>query len=88
MEAQLPFDAQTMSVAEELNLDATLFAMNGGEDYELLFTISPTDRKKIDKIEGICIIGEIVEKSEGKKLIGRGHGSTNIEAQGWNAYKE
>lgn len=88
MEAKLPIDAQTMNVAEELNLDATLFAMNGGEDYELLFTISPNDRGKIDGIEGVTIIGEIVDKKEGEKLIGRGHGETSIQAQGWNAYQE
>ncbi len=87
-ENKLPVDAQTMNVAEELNLDPTLFAMNGGEDYELLFTISKDDLMAIAEIEGISIVGEILPKAEGVKLYGRAGGSTQIQAQGWNAYTQ
>ena len=75
-----------MNVAEEFNLDPTLFAMNGGEDYELLFTISKDNVEKIKTIEGISIIGEITEEKHGVRLYGRAGGSTTITAQGWNAY--
>jgi thiamine-monophosphate kinase len=83
-EDKIPIDVQTMNVAEEFNLDPTLFAMNGGEDYELLFTISKNDVEKVKIIEGITIIGEIVEESDGVRLYGRSGGSTTITAQGWN----
>ncbi len=87
-EEKIPVDVQTMMVAEELNMDTTLLAMNGGEDYELLFTIDPNDEDKINEIEGVSIIGEILEDKEEMKLYGRGEGFTTIQAQGWNAYKK
>jgi thiamine-monophosphate kinase len=86
-EGKIPVDAQTINVAEELNLDPTLFSMNGGEDYELLFTIDKNDLEKLVEISGISIIGEILNEDEGIMLQGRSGGQTNIEAQGWNAYK-
>ncbi len=86
-EGQLPIDAQTELVAEELNMDVTLFAMNGGEDYELLFTVNPNDINKLNAVEGICIIGEMLPADQGVKLYGKGEGSTTITAQGWNAYE-
>lgn len=87
-EEKIPVDVQTMMVAEELDMDATLFAMNGGEDYELLFTIDPADESKLKDVEGVTIIGEIVNEEDGLKLMGRGEGFTSITAQGWNAYNE
>lgn len=87
-ESKIPIDVQTMMVAEELDMDPTLLAMNGGEDYELLFTIKPEDGSKIMEIESVSIIGEIVHKDEELRLFGRGEGSTIIKAQGWNAYKK
>lgn len=87
-EDKIPVDVQTMMVAEELNLDTTLLAMNGGEDYELLFTIAASDENKINEIEGVSVIGEILEDKKELKLYGRGEGSTTIQAQGWNAYKK
>ena len=84
-EEQIPVDSQTIAVAQELSMDPTLFAMNGGEDYELLFTIAPADLKKLNQIKGISIIGEILPADQGVKLFGHG-GSTTIQAQGWNAY--
>lgn len=87
-EDKIPVDVQSVMVAEELNLDSTILAMNGGEDYELLFTIDPADIDKLNSIEGLAIIGEIVDEKEGLKLFGRGEGFTTISAQGWNAYEE
>lgn len=87
-EGKIPIDTQTINVAEELNLDPTLFSMNGGEDYELLFTISKEDLMKVVEISGISVIGAIMEKEEGIRLHGRTKGSTKIEAQGWNSYDE
>ncbi len=85
-EDKIPVDVQTINVAEEFSLDPTLFAMNGGEDYELLFTVSKDDAEKVKAIEGISIIGEIMEENHGVRLYGRAGGSTTITAQGWNAY--
>ncbi len=87
-EAKIPVDTQTINVAEELNLDPTIFAMNGGEDYELLFTVLENDLEKIAEIPGITVIGEIMDKQHGIKLYGRSGGSTTIKAQGWDAYEK
>ncbi|MFA6401369.1 MAG: thiamine-phosphate kinase [Salinivirgaceae bacterium] len=87
-EGSLPIDVQTINVAGELNLDPTLLAMNGGEDYELLFTVNPKDAEKLQGITGISVIGEILPKKEEVRLFGKGEGSTLIKAQGWNAYPE
>jgi len=85
-EGEIPIDAQTIEVAHELLMDPTLFAMNGGEDYELLFTVDPDDVKKLNQIKGISMIGEILPQSKEVRLYGRAGGSTTIQAQGWNAY--
>jgi len=87
-EDKIPLDVQTIMVAEELNIEPIIMALNGGEDYELLFTIKKEDESKIMQIEGVSIIGEIVNQAEGLKLHGRGEGEITIQAQGWNAYKE
>lgn len=82
-EDKLPIDKETAFVAQELNMDTSLFAMNGGEDFELLFTITPEDFKKIEKIKEVSIIGKILPQNKGMKLLGRGEGSVNIKSQGW-----
>jgi len=69
-------------------MDPTLLAMNGGEDYELLFTVNPNDAERLYEVEGISVIGEILPKEQEVRLFGRGEGSTMIQAQGWNAYPE
>lgn len=86
MDADLPIDAQTISVAEELNMEPTLIALSGGEDYELLFTIHPDDLSKLGEVQGVTLIGEMVSEEEGVRLFGKNGGSTTIQAQGWNAY--
>jgi thiamine-monophosphate kinase len=88
MEGTLPIDVQTLNVAEELNMDPTLLALNGGEDYELLFTVNPIDAEKLVGIIGISIIGEILPAKDEIRLYGKGEGSTLIKAQGWDAYPE
>lgn len=82
-EDKLPIDKETAFVAQELHMDTSLLAMNGGEDFELLFTITPEDLKKIEKIKEVSIIGKILPQNKGMKLLGRGEGSVNIKSQGW-----
>lgn len=86
-ENKIPLDPQVIATCEEFNLVGTTVAMNGGEDYELLFTI---DQKDFDKIKGnpnLTVIGYIHEKAEGSTLITRSEQRIPIEAQGWNALK-
>jgi thiamine-monophosphate kinase len=85
-EVKIPIDVQTINVAEEFDIDPTIFAMNGGEDYELLFTVSPKDMDKIVNIPSITVIGKIVEAKDGVRLFAKTKGSTEINAQGWSAY--
>lgn len=87
-EDKIPVDVQTIMVAEELNMEPIIMALNGGEDYELLFTIDKKDQAVVAGIEGVSIIGEIVDKASGLKLQGRGEGEITIQAQGWNAYNK
>lgn len=87
-EGKIPVDTQTVNVAEEFDLDPTIFAMNGGEDYELLFTVLNDDLERVAAIPGITVIGEILESKDGIKLHARTSGSTDIKAQGWNAYEK
>jgi len=87
-EDKIPVDVQTVQVAEEFKLDPTTCAMNGGEDYELLFTIKQADYEKLKDVEGISIVGHITAESEGINLISRSGTSVPITAQGWNAFTE
>lgn len=85
---KIPIDVQTMNVADEFDIDKSMFALSGGEDYELLFTISAADAAKMQKVEGVSYIGEIVSSEEGCKLIGKSGGSAELTAQGWSAYQQ
>ena len=87
-EEKLPIDVTTAGAANEFGLDPTTAAMNGGEDYELLFTISQSDYEKIKNIKDISIIGHIAEKSEGSNLISTSGHIVEIKAQGWDALKK
>lgn len=82
-EKNLPIAEGTGLVAQELNMETTLFAMNGGEDYELLFTINPKDSQKLENIKDISVIGKILHKDKEMKLLGRGEGFVTIKSQGW-----
>lgn len=83
-EKNLPIDYQTALMAEELNMNVTTCALNGGEDYELLFTVPIGDHEKIQNIEGIKLIGHITKQSLGTKLITRDNQEFDLVAQGWN----
>lgn len=82
-ENKLPIDVITAEVAKEFQIDPTTAAMNGGEDYELLFTIDVNDFEKAKEIKGIHIIGHMTEKAEGEYLISNGGSLYPIEAQGF-----
>lgn len=83
-ENKLPIDVVTADVAAEFQIDPTTAAMNGGEDYELLFTVNVNDFDKVKAIEGIHVIGHMLEKAEGEYLISNGGSVYPIEAQGFN----
>ncbi len=87
-EDKLPIDTNTASMANEFNIDPTICALNGGEDYELLFTVSIADYDKIKEIEGISLIGHICDNHEKKELITRDGTPVELMAQGWNAMKK
>jgi len=84
-EDRIPMDDQTKQMAEELNVNPLVAALNGGEDYELLFTIPVGDYDKIRNHPDITVIGHITEKAEGTNLVTAGSGQEiPLMAQGWN----
>lgn len=87
-EDRIPIDYQTACMAEEFNMNMVTAAMNGGEDYELLFTVPLTDNEKIQKLEGIRMIGYITKPELGAALVTRDGGELPIRAQGWNAFRD
>lgn len=86
-EKNIPIDYQTAVAAEEFNMNLTTCAMNGGEDYELLFTVPIGDYEKVNGMEGIRIIGHITKPELGTYLITRDNQEFEIRAQGWNPLK-
>lgn len=86
-EEKIPIDQETFDMAKEFNLVPSVAALNGGEDYELLFTIKQSDYEKIKKIDEVTIIGYMVDASEGERLITNDNISVELEAQGWDALK-
>ena len=87
-EERIPIDYQTAVMAEELNMNVTTCALNGGEDYELLFTVPLTEHEKVSSIEGIKVIGHITKPELGCGLITRDGQEFELKAQGWNPLKE
>ena len=87
-EERIPIDYQTAVMAEELNMNVTTCALNGGEDYELLFTIPLTEHEKVAAIKGIKVIGHITKAELGLGLITRDGQEFELKAQGWNPLKE
>lgn len=83
-EDRIPIDYQTAVMAEELNMNLVTAAMNGGEDYELLFTVPLHAHEAIRKIPGVHVIGHITKPSLGAALITRDGAEIPIRAQGWN----
>lgn len=83
-EDKLPFNDEMKEFAYKLKIDPTACALSGGEEYELLFTVSQADYEKIKANPGISIIGYMTEPAEGKKLITRAGNKHELVAQGWN----
>lgn len=83
-EKNLPIDYQTALMAEELNMNVTTCALNGGEDYELLFTVPIGDHEKIQDLEGVKLIGHITRPELGQMLVTRDNQEFQLKAQGWN----
>lgn len=85
-EDKLPIDYQAAALAEEMNLNIVTCALNGGEDYELLFTCSLDDYEKLIPIEDVYLIGHITKPEYGINLVGRNGEEISLKAQGWNAF--
>lgn len=86
-EERIPIDYQTAVMSEEMNMNLTTAAMNGGEDYELLFTVPIADHEKIVKIKDVKLIGHITKQDLGCALITRDGSEFELKAQGWNPLK-
>jgi thiamine-monophosphate kinase len=86
-EEKLPIHEQTNEGAAKFGIAATTCALNGGEDYELLFTISPDDFDKVKECELLNIIGHITKPEDGSVLITNGNNRIELSAQGWNHLK-
>jgi len=86
-ETKIPLDPQVISTCEEFNLDSTTIALNGGEDYELLMTISQEDFPKIKGNPNLTVIGYMTEEDRGMHLVTRAEEKIPIIAKGWNALK-
>lgn len=84
-EDRIPIDYQTALMAEELNMNLVTAAMNGGEDYELLFTVPLTDHEKVEKMSGIKVIGYITKPDLGCAMVTRDGQEMQLRAQGWNS---
>ena len=87
-EDRIPIDYQTAIMAEELNMNLVTAALNGGEDYELLFTVPLTDHEKVEKMPGVRVIGYITKPELGCAMITRDDTEIPLRAQGWNPLAE
>ncbi|MCD8269406.1 MAG: thiamine-phosphate kinase [Parabacteroides sp.] len=87
-EDRIPIDYQTAAMAEQFNMNLVTAALNGGEDYELLFTVPLTDHDKVSDMKGVKVIGHITKPELGNYLVGRDGGEVELKAQGWNSLSE
>lgn len=87
-ENKIPLDPQVISACEEFNIDSTTVALNGGEDYELLFTISQDDFSKIKANPNFTVIGFITEPEKGTHLVTRADTKIALKAQGWKNFND
>jgi thiamine-monophosphate kinase len=87
-EDKIPLDPTVISACEEFNIDSTMVALSGGEDYELLFTVAQSDFEKIKGNPNLSIIGHMTDANEGAHLMTRGDTKIPLTAQGWNSFKE
>ena len=86
-EERIPLDYQTAVTAEEFNMNVTTCALNGGEDYELLFTVPLTEHDRVSAIKDVKVIGYITKENLGCSLIARDGQEFTLKAQGWNPLK-
>jgi thiamine-monophosphate kinase len=86
-EDKIPIDYQTAVMAEELNMNVITCALNGGEDYELLFTVPIADHEKVAGMKDVRLVGHIVKEELGAALITRDGVEMELKAQGWNQLK-
>jgi len=86
-ENKIPLSQEVISTSEEFNMNSTTIALSGGEDYELLFTISQSDFNKIKGNPNLTIIGHITPKNDGVHLVTRANQKIELVAQGWNGLK-
>ena len=87
-EDRIPIDYQTAAMAEQFNMNLSTAALNGGEDYELLFTVPLTAHDKVSEIKGVKVIGHITRPELGNYLVGRDGVEVELKAQGWNSLNE
>ncbi|MBZ9728209.1 thiamine-phosphate kinase [Salegentibacter sp. JZCK2] len=87
-EEKIPLDPAVISVCEEFDIDSTTIALSGGEDYELLFTISQKDYDKIKANPNLSVIGHMTEEKEGMHLITRANQKLPLIARGWNSMED
>ena len=87
-EDKIPLDPMTYETARELGIDPTVCALSGGEDYELLFTISQEDYKKLKHDVDITVIGHVTDKNSGCKMVSKSNNVHELKAQGWNAFNK
>ena len=83
-EKQLPIDYQTAVMAEEMEMNVTTCALNGGEDYELVFTVPIGDHEKVEALDDVRLIGHITEEKYGHVLVSRDGQEFPLKAQGWD----
>ncbi|MBL7963879.1 MAG: thiamine-phosphate kinase [Flavobacteriales bacterium] len=83
---KLPIDPHTYQTARDFNLDPTTCALNGGEDYELLFTIAQSDYDKIKGNPNLTVVGHMADKNSSYRLVDRQGGEHELTAQGWDAF--
>ena len=87
-EKNIPIDYQTAVMAEEMNMNVTTCALNGGEDYELLFTVPIGDHEKIEQLDDVKLIGHVTKKELGMMVVTRDNNEFELKAQGWNPLKD
>jgi len=85
-EERIPVDFQTAMMAEQFNMNLITAAMNGGEDYELLFTVPLTLHEQIEQMKGVKVIGHITKPEFGNILVGRDGGEIRLQSQGWSSF--
>jgi thiamine-monophosphate kinase len=83
---KIPIDAKTSMTAIDFNLDPSTCALNGGEDYELLFTVKQEDFEKVNSNPNMTIIGHITDEKDGIYFIDKSGSAITLKAQGWKHF--